>query len=276
MRMAALAVAAFAASAACAAGAAHGEPPRRVASLHLCADQLLLALADRAQIASVTFLAAEPLASVMAEAAHGIPANRGKAEEIVALHPDLVLAGPFSARATVDLLRRLGLRVLDLPLATGFDEIRGQITLVADALGHPARGARLIAQLDARLRDVAQPAIRPAAVLYQPGGFTARPGSLEDAVMTAAGLDNLAARLDRGSGRVALETLVAAAPALLIVGGEADHLPAQQVRLLAHPALAGLAAPVVRIPAKLWTCGGWFTAGAVAMLAEARRALPPR
>ena len=266
MRFAAVFAAAITVSSACVAA-----PPTRVASLHLCADQLLLALADRDQIASVTFMAAEPTASVMADAARGLPVNHGKAEEIVSLHPDLVLAGPFSARATVALLRGLGARVVDLPYTTNFDEVRAQIADVAGLLGHPDRGARLIAQMDARLAAVARSSVpRPTAVAYQPGGFTARPGSLEDAAIAAAGFDNLATRLDSGSGRVALETLVASAPDLLILGGEADHLPSQQVRLLAHPALRGLPSARVYVPARLWTCGGWFTADAVALLAAQR------
>ena len=266
MRFAAALAAAITFSSACIAA-----PPTRVASLHLCADQLLLALADRAQIASVTFMAAEPAASVMADAARGLPVNHGKAEEIVSLRLDLVLAGPFSARSTVALLRGLGARLIDLPLVASFDEIRTQIGQVAGLLGHPERGIRLIAQMDARLAAVARPTgPRPTAVAYQPGGFTARPGSLEDSAIAAAGFDNLATRLDSGSGRVALETLVAAAPDLLILGGEADHLPSQQVRLLAHPALHGLRSARVYVPARLWTCGGWFTADAVALLAAQR------
>jgi iron complex transport system substrate-binding protein len=161
--------------------------------------------------------------------------------------------------------------VVDLPLVASFDEIRAQIAEVAALLGHPERGVRLIAQMDAQLAAVARPpGPRPTAAAYQPGGFTARPGSLEDAAIAAAGFDNLAARLDSGSGRVALETLVASAPDLLILGGEADHLPSQQVRLLAHPALRELRSARVTVPARLWTCGGWFTADAVALLAAQR------
>ena len=272
MRLAAVLAAALAVSSAAAA------PPPRVASLHLCADQLVLALADRDQIASVTFLAAEPAASPMADAARGVPVNHGKAEEILALHPDLVLAGPFSARATVGMLRGLRLRVVDLPYTTNFDAIRAQIGEVAALLGHSERGARLIAEMDARLAALAPPpGPRPTAVLFQPGGFTARPGSLEDAAIAAAGFDNLAAvrglwpHTDRaGSGRIALETLVASAPDVLILGGDADRLPAEQIRLLAHPALRDMPSKVIRIPARLWNCGGWFTADAVAMLAAAR------
>ena len=266
MRFAAALAAAVTVSSACVAA-----PPTRVASLHLCADQLLLALADRDQIASITFLAAEPTASVMAEAARGLPVNRGKAEEIVSLRPDLVLAGPFSARSTVALLRSLGGRVVDLPYVGSFEGIRAQIAAVAELLGQPERGARLIAQMDSRLAAVAPPrGARLTAAAYQPGGFTARAGSLEDAAIAAAGFDNLATRLDSGSGRVALETLAASAPDLLILGGEADHLPSQQARLLAHPALRALPSARVYVPARLWTCGGWFAADAVALLAAQR------
>ncbi len=39
------------------------EKPRRIVSLNLCTDQLVVLLADREAIASVTFLAADPVRS---------------------------------------------------------------------------------------------------------------------------------------------------------------------------------------------------------------------
>ena len=54
--------------------------PKRIVSLNLCTDQLLLTLGLRSRIVSLTFLAADPSASAMAEAARGIATNRGRAE----------------------------------------------------------------------------------------------------------------------------------------------------------------------------------------------------
>jgi iron complex transport system substrate-binding protein len=56
------------------ASAAVAQPrPQQVASLNLCTDQLLLALADRAQIASLSRLARDPPVSFLAGQAEGLP-----------------------------------------------------------------------------------------------------------------------------------------------------------------------------------------------------------
>jgi iron complex transport system substrate-binding protein len=249
------------------------EPPRRVVSLHVCADQLVLALADRNQIAAITRIARDPAWSVMAEAAREAPAIAGTAEEVVALAPDLVFAGPLSARATVRILRSLGYRLVDLELVHDFPGIRAQVREVAAALGHPGRGERMVAEIDARLAGELgeKPAGRRLAVVYQANGFTPGRGSLADAVLDAAGLDNLAARLGFGTlGQLPLERLVEAAPEVIVTGSD-RRAPAVGYGILSHRALRRLDPPprFVEIPDRLWTCGAWFTADAVALLRRA-------
>lgn len=248
--------------------------PQRVASIHLCADQLLLALADRDQIASVTWLAAEPAQSNMVEAARGVSLNRGQAEEIVALKPDLVLAGVLSARPTVALLQRLGYRVLDLAPTTSFVEINSQIREVAAALDEIARGEALVAALGQRLAVVASAApsaARPGVILYQPNGYTMGAGTLEDAVLTAAGFANLARGIGiTGVGHVPLERLVLLRPDLIVFGAEGRERPSAARELLSHPAMAAMTPRSVDVPNRFWVCGGWFTAEAVERLAAQR------
>ena len=53
------------------------EMPQRIVSIHLCADQFTLALANRAQIASLSYLATDESRSYMANAAKGIQLNKG-------------------------------------------------------------------------------------------------------------------------------------------------------------------------------------------------------
>jgi len=90
------------------------EGPRRVVSVNLCADQLLLRLAPERVIAITTLSRRADLAPDPTLGADK-PAIRGSAEEILALRPDLVVFGPFSAAATRTLLERLGLPVYTLP-----------------------------------------------------------------------------------------------------------------------------------------------------------------
>src|SRR5215475_12097748 len=82
-------------------------PPRRIVSLDLCTDQLVLELVQPDRIAAVTHLAADPAVSAIPEKARGIPITHGNAEDVLRYDPDLVLAGPFGVASTVDLLRRL-------------------------------------------------------------------------------------------------------------------------------------------------------------------------
>lgn len=262
-------------------GAVAAAPPERVVSLHLCADQLLLKLADPDQIVSVSRYAADTTRSHMVEAAKNYPANNGTAEEVVALRPDLVIAGFLSARAGVSALRKLGYHVLELGLASDFETIRRQIGKVATALGHGDRGERLIAEMDARLAKArsGRTAKRPIAAIYQPGGFTSGKGSFENTLLDAAGFDNLAVRQGLGPlGHLGLERLVAAKPDLIInwLGNTSD--PSLSRAQYSHPAMKSLVQGrwLVSLPQKSWACGGWFSVDVVERLAAIRRALEGR
>jgi iron complex transport system substrate-binding protein len=278
MRRAA-AIASVLAAAACAPALAPAwAAPQRVVSLHLCTDQLVLGLADRDQIAALSRFAADPTRSRLAASATGVKRVVGTAEEAIALHADLVLSVAPAAAATVQSLRRLGYRVIELPLARDFATIRDQTRQIAAALGHPDRGERLIAGMDRRLAAARGDAHgkHPVAAIWQPGGFTSGPGSLEDAVLVAAGFDNLATKLGLGAlGRLPLERLVLAAPDLIVNWMGDEAAPSLARDSFDHPALrrAGRGAPVLTMPPALWTCGTWFTAEAVERLAAARRGL---
>ena len=250
--------------------------PERVVSMHLCGDQLALALADRSQLVSLSWHATDADQSYLAEQAEGLPQNYGTAEEVMALRPDLVLAGAFPGRETVALLRRLGVNVLALDLPRSFDDIARQTREVAAALGHPNRGAALVAEMEARLAATSRAvAGLPAAsaILYQPGGITMGQGFLEDELLRRAGLDNVATRLGIvGQGTVSLERLIAATPDLIVFGVEQNAPPSLSTRVFHHPAIRGMRTRQVTLPPILWTCGAWFSAEAVERLAAARGA----
>ncbi|MDE1567781.1 ABC transporter substrate-binding protein [Aquabacter sp. P-9] len=255
--------------------AAAGKPAR-IASLNLCGDELLLRLADRDRIASVTFLAAEPASSNVANLAHGLPTNRGLAEEIVPLEPDLVITGAFTTRATSDLLRTLGVPVLELPMPATLEEAYGQIRQVAERIGEPARGEAMIARMQADMAALPSPhAPDRSAIVLRPNGFTAGKGSLADDLMARAGLDNLAARLPADKlGQLPLEEVVVAHPDLLVVDTDPAAPPSLAESILDHPALRPFSRQgrTVALPARLWACAGPELASAAARLSAAPKA----
>ncbi|WP_232627714.1 ABC transporter substrate-binding protein [Methylobacterium sp. Leaf118] len=248
--------------------------PARVVSMNLCADELVLRLADRTQIAAVTDLARDPRGSTVAAAALGLPVTRGLSEEIVALAPDLVIAGAFTTRQTVGLLKRIGIPVLELGVPTDLEGVRDQIRIVAVALGQPERGAAMVADLDARLAAV-MPAPRALrALVMRPNAFTVAPGGLGDALIRAAGLVNVAAELGRDRfGQVPLEAAAFADADLLVVDAGMPGHPSLADAVLHHPVVRSLhrSGRTVAIPNRFWTCPGPQMAEVVARLAAAAR-----
>ncbi len=257
--------------AAAAAPAAAATPPGRIVSLNLCADELVLRLAPPGHVASVTFLAADPVSSTVADRTAGIVLNRGLAEEVVPLAPDLVIAGRFTTRAATAMLRRLGIEVLELDIPASIEEAYAQIRSLAARLGAAERGEAMVAQIEAALA-VPPPPRRLSAVVLRPNGFTAGPGSLPDELMRRAGLDNLAARLATSRlGQLEVEDIVTAAPEVMVVDMNPDTPPSRARSLIQHPALVRTAAHgvVVPLPSRLWSCVGPQLAEAFASLSKA-------
>ena len=242
---------------------AGAEParPQRIVSINLCADELLLRLADRKRIASVTRLSQDAGNSNVAALAAGLPVNHGLAEEVMAMRPDVVLAGVYSPQNTVGILRRLGVNVVEFDIPNSLDDVRSEIRRLAAAIGEPERGEALVRAMDARFATLAQRAPAPPlrAVVLRPNGITAGKGSLVEDIMARAGLENLAARLDAGNYlQIPLEAVALQGADVLIVDGESDGPPSLATETLAHPIVAALGRRVriVSMPAKLWTCGG--------------------
>ncbi|WP_395674665.1 ABC transporter substrate-binding protein [Inquilinus sp.] len=247
--------------------------PHRIVSLNLCADALVLRLADRADIQSVTWLARDPENSVVAAEAASMPVNHALAEEVAALQPDLVVVGAFTNRSTVALLSRLGMPILELGVPQNLDGIRAQIRQVAAALGQPERGEQMIATMDGRLAAIRRPATPPLAVVLRPNGFTAGRGSLVDEILRRAGVRNLAAEQGlENYGEIPLESVALSGVRLLILNQPENRAPSLGEAMLDHPILAALPdLRLVRVPARLWTCGGPEVADAAALIAAAAR-----
>ncbi|WP_026381826.1 ABC transporter substrate-binding protein [Afifella pfennigii] len=256
-----------------AAAAPAAARPQQVVSINLCADQLLMRLADPQQIASLTYLARDKSMSNLADEARDFPVNRGLAEEVMRYEPDLVLAGRYTKRVTTDLLKRIGVNVLELDVPRTIEEVEAQIRLVGGALGQEARAEALVREIEGKrlaAEDGATPQ-RPTAVIYEPNGYTVGAGSLIDTLLSLSGLSNLAA--ERGMqnyGRLPLESLVTLSPDVLVIGTPRET-PALATELVRHPVLSHMPRPmeIAAVPPRLWVCAGPEMFEAVAILRQA-------
>lgn len=260
-------------------GGAQDGAPARVVSLNLCTDQLAMLLAAPGQLVAVSNLAADPMMSAMAGAAARYRATRGQAEEVFLLRPDLVLAGSFTTRATVELLRRLGVRVELFPPPASLADVAAQMRAVGAALGRAAEGERLALSFEAGLAALAAAPgdasgdaseERPRAALYYAGGYSGGAESLAGDIVVAAGFANIAEEAGLPSGgRLALELLILAMPDLVITG--ASYPGASRAEeILRHPAFAGLRRAEGVSDAD-WVCGTPRVLDAIARLGALRR-----
>ncbi|MGE0212882.1 MAG: ABC transporter substrate-binding protein [Parvibaculaceae bacterium] len=249
----------------------------RVVSMNVCTDQLAMLLARPGQLVSVSYLARDPGTSVLAEEAKAIPVNHGMAEEVFLLSPDLVLAGTYTTRTTVSLLRRVGVPVEEFQPESTFEDIRQNLLRMGRLLGNEERARELVAGFNADIAAAsAHQGPRPVAAPLYANSMTSGRGTLVAEVLEGAGYENLGSRLGlEGTIRLPLELLVLNRPDLMMRGDSRWDAPAMAEEVLDHPALRRLAAGTAEaeIAARFTVCGTPFTASAVRLLAEKRRGL---
>lgn len=253
-------------------------PPLRVVSINLCTDQLAMLLAGPGQLISVSHLASDPLSSSMVEQAAGYVQNRGGAEQVYLMHPDLVLAGTYTATATVELLTGLGVKVVQVPPADTLAQVVDQMRVVGAALGRADAAEAMVARFQSDLTALAVPGDKAPAAMYYPNGYTAGAGTLSDEILTLTGFHNVAGEAGlTGGGILPLERLVMAAPKMIVTS---TPYPGQSrsEEILTHPALRAVRdkAARARMSDADWVCGTPYLLNAVRGMAEARHALGDR
>ncbi|MBO6815842.1 MAG: ABC transporter substrate-binding protein [Rhizobiaceae bacterium] len=236
--------------------------PKRVVSMNVCTDQLAMMLAGDGQLYSVSWLAADPGISVLSENAKGLILNHGLAEEIFLMQPDLVIAGTYTTRATVNLLKKTGIRVEEFPPAASFQDIGKNIRRMAALLGSPEKGERLVRAFQGDLKKLSEkPPGEKRIALYYANSYTSGAGTLADEIVGASGLRNLGKELGyTGTTKLPLELLVANQPDF-VVGRERDFgKPSKAEENFNHPAYRAIAGGGhgISIESKYWVCGAPF------------------
>ncbi|MFL6844774.1 MAG: ABC transporter substrate-binding protein [Allosphingosinicella sp.] len=235
--------------------------PRRAASLNLCTDELLLAIADPRQIVSVTHLAQQPAETPFWRQARRYPRNDGSLASVAELRPDLVLSMGGGARDRVRIAQRLGIRTLDLPYPQSIGDIEAAARTVAAALGRPAAGAALVERIEALKRN--RPSAGAETIWLGGGGRTVAATGLAAQWMALAGLRQRALVGDR----VSLEQLLVRPPAVILRSDYRSGQYSSEQRWLSHPLARNVRASRTLVTdGRLWTCMGPALAGEIERL----------
>ena len=252
-------------------------PPQRVVSINLCTDQLAMLLAAPGQLLSVSYLAVDARASAMADEATGYVINHGLAEEIYLMQPDLVIAGAYSTRATVDMLQRLNIPVAVFDVANSLGDIRDRIAQMGTVLHREEAATTMLADFDTRMAMLTAEVQRsPRAVLYYANGYTSGDKTLAGQILLAAGFANAAEETGFAAGRkLPLEVLAVTDPDVVVT---AQPYPgaSRSEEVLDHPVVRALREN--RATATMtdhdWVCGTPYVLRAIDNLSTARQQPP--
>ncbi|WP_439523287.1 ABC transporter substrate-binding protein [Marivita sp.] len=238
----------------------------RVVSVNVCTDQLIMLLADPAQVVSLSQLSDDPRASVMAEEAKRFAKNNGRAEVIAVQNPDIVVAGEYNDPALIALLRSIGIEVVQFPVTRSLDDIPQEIRKMGAVLGRHSKAETLATALERDLEN--RPVVTdtaPLAAFFLPNGYALGAGTLSHDILVAGGARNLSVELGfQGNGTLSLEQVILHQPDLLIGSQPFDGFSLSE-EMVSHPALSQF--PVLNTTVE-WVCGTPFVMNAVAQVAE--------
>ncbi|MFA7255866.1 MAG: ABC transporter substrate-binding protein, partial [Candidatus Omnitrophota bacterium] len=183
--------------------------PQRIVSINLCSDELLLRLVPPERVAALTKFSADREVSTIASQAKDIKKIQGGIEDVQACGPDLLVGGKFSHKETLRFFSRSGIPVLTLGVPKNFEDIYTDIRKLAAAVGESPKGEAIVKEMQDKLEELkpkATPGVKfrgpevkhrvltgsKRALFFQSGGLVPGSGTFENAIMEAAGLENLA------------------------------------------------------------------------------------
>lgn len=247
------------------------DAPLRIVSLDYCADQYVLKFADREDILALSPDAGKRF-SYMRAAAEGIPTVRPRTADVLALQPDLVVRTYGGGHDIADFMKEPGVPVVQIGFPQSIAEVRDEVLRVGTELGKPDEAEKLVADMDRRLKALAERSGPQREVLYMtPAGVTAGEGTLVHELFVAAGLENFQDR--PGWNPLPLERLAYERPDLIAAAffeSQTNHV--DNWSAARHPVARAqlLELPVVPLEGAWTSCGGWFLIDAVEALAEGK------
>lgn len=198
---------------------------QRVVSLAASNTEILFAIGAGTQVVGRDLFSDYP---AEAAAIQDIGGSMGKynLEAIVALQPDLVLAGGINTPELVASLEDLGLTVYFLSNPASLEEMYSKLEMVAQLTGRESETAALVEVLARRVAALDEKILplSPGPTVYyelDATPFTAGPDSFVDMLIRRAGGINVGAALQGEWATISLEELLVQDPSIIILGDSA-------------------------------------------------------
>jgi len=222
--------------------------PRTIVSLAPSNTEMVYALGLEDRLLGVTEFCDYPEAALSKPRVGSF--STVNVEKVVEIQPDLILAVGKHQDNVVPELERLGFTTLILAPKT-IDEVMAAISLVGQAAGEAERAARLVGEMQTRVKAVTDTTAnlaesrRPRVLflLWADPLMTVGPGAVISELIEKAGGINISGDLDDDYPKISLEAVIIADPQVIIAGGghgDGDNIPFDYT--LSESRLEGVAA----------------------------------
>ncbi len=134
------------------------EKPHRILTLSMSTDEVVLGLVPPDHMVAVNSLLDDPVSSNVVPLAKEVEGRvtDPTVEEIAAMQPDLIIVPDWGDITRVASLRDLGIPVVVCKGARNLEEIEATVRLIAQAVGEPARGEKLVQKMDDKLAAITE------------------------------------------------------------------------------------------------------------------------
>ncbi len=252
-----------------------GSVPKRIVSVNVMSDEILLALApDR--LVALSVVADSPDSSNIVREAASIPMRaNADSEGILMLNPDLVVIGSHHGNVARQ-IESLGIPLVQIHGFESIEWIRSLIRMMGARAGVPDRAEDLISEMNATIEIITRRVAdrpRPRVLLYSESGWVSgRRTTLDDAIRAAGGV-NVAAEMGIvGGGKVPQERVIMADPDVILLRDSRSWESGFRQALLRDPAFQGVKAlrqqRVYSIPARLLVTSSHHIAETVETIAR--------
>lgn len=261
------------------------EKPKRIVSLSLGTDEIIMDLVPPERIAGLTYLADDPGVSFIADRSKVIKKKikSNNAEEILALKPDLVIIADWWKLEILQTLRDLGLNVYVYKTPYSLNEVKDTIMEVAKVVGEEEKGKKVVKDYEGKLNKITavvnkvpKSERKKIVALTFNGSFGSR-GSLYDDMCKQAGVINALADVPKGeTGLLSKEEIVRMNPDVILL--PTWQMPGANVEtqakseILEDPALQTVKAikkqDIVEVPGRSIYCVSHYAADGVMLIAK--------
>jgi iron complex transport system substrate-binding protein len=256
-----------------AAASAHAQPPpRRVASMNLSADEILVEILPLDQLVSVTRWADSDSGNINGRVPPSVfRIQKADLEQLVALRPDLVVVSEYTDADFLKQLEKTGMRYHRIEGLATLPGIRRAILDLGRAVAETAAAERVVKSFDAKLEDVAKrvAGAKQPRVLYWSSGMTAGGDTAIGSLIECAGARNVGRELGL-SGIVPPggERAFVADPDVILVGTWPRAVEAVKQEPLLGKSRAVKQGRIVALPTSLLVALSQFSADACVELAS--------